>query len=339
MLESLNILMQRRLRSLLASTVPCILLVAFTAVLFPACAGKKDKGADVPAERSFPPMPTVPSVITDANEAYEYIATHFWDGFLDKSYPCDSSLVNGVRNLEVEKAFGMYAALLENNCRRDFATKAMAGLFSSIERFGKENDSSNVFGFFEKMVPKFLYDPNSPYRDEDLYLPYVSGLSVSELVSEDMKPAYSYDASMCSINRAGTPAADFSFTDLKGRRHNLYGIKAGHTLLFFTNPGCPACKEIAGRIEGNKILQGLISEGKLAVVSVYIDRDIAQWKSYATEYPASWYCGYDQDYSIRSEVRYNVRAIPSLYLLDSEKRVQMKDAPEERVIPYLEKIR
>ena len=228
-------------------------------------------------------MPTVPSMITDANEAYEYIATHFWDAFLGKSYPCDSSLVNGVRNVEVEKAFGMYAALLEMNCSRDFATKAMSGLFSSVERFGKENDSSNVFGFFEKMVPKFLYDPNSPYRDEDLYLPYVSGLSVSDLVSEDMKQAYSYDASMCSINRAGTPAADFSFTDLKGRRHNLHGIKAGHTLLFFSNPGCHACKEIMEEIEGNKVLQTLISNGKLAVVNVYIDRDITEWKALAKD--------------------------------------------------------
>ena len=337
--ESFNILVQRGLRSFLASMFSCILLLAFVVFLFPACDGKKDKGAGAPVERSFPPMPTVPSMITDANEAYEYIATHFWDAFLGKSYPCDSSLVNGVRNLEVEKAFGMYAALLEMNCSRDFATKAMSGLFSSVERFGKENDSSNVFGFFEKMVPKFLYDPNSPYRDEDLYLPYVSGLSVSDLVSEDMRQAYSYDASMCSINRAGTPAADFSFTDLKGRRHNLHGIKAGHTLLFFSNPGCHACKEIMEKIEGNKVLQTLISDGKLAVVNVYIDRDITEWKALAKDYPASWYSGYDQDYSVRSGVKYNVRAIPSLYLLDSEKNVVLKDAPEERIIQYLEKIR
>lgn len=337
--ERLSLLIKNVLRSFVASSVYCLLLLAFVAVLFPACGGKNDKDARVPLERSFPPMPTVPSMITDANEAYEYIATHFWDGFLGKSYPCDSSLVNGVRDIEVEKAFGMYVTLLENNCSRDFATKAMSSLFSSIERFSRDNDSFDVFGFFEKTVPKYLYDPNSPVRDEDLYLPYVSGLSVSDLVSEDMKPAYLYDVSMCSINRIGTPAADFSFTDLKGRRHNLYDINAEYILLFFSNPGCPACKEIIDEIEVNQVLNKFISDGYLAVVNVYIDRDIAEWKSYAVEYPSSWYSGYDQDYSIRSGVKYNVRAIPSLYLLDSEKNVVLKDAPEERIIQYLEKIR
>ena len=70
--ESFNILVQRGLRSFLASMFSCILLLAFVVVLFPACDGKKDKGAGAPVERSFPPMPTVPSMITDANESYEY---------------------------------------------------------------------------------------------------------------------------------------------------------------------------------------------------------------------------------------------------------------------------
>ena len=319
-----------------------LIIVALVTVLLSACGGKKGEGADAssePVERRFPPTPTVPSMISDVNEASEYVATHFWDEFLDKAYPDDSTLVNGVRKLEVEKAFGRYITILENNCNRTFATETMSGFFGKVERFGKENESSNVFGFFEEMVPKYLYDPNSPFRDEDLYLPYVTGLSGSYLVAEDMKPSYSYDASMCSINQVGTTAADFTFTDLNGRRHNLHGIKAGYTLLFFTNPGCNACKEIVEQIEGSRELQKLISEGKLAVVNVYIDQDIAKWKSYAAEYPTSWYSGYDQDYAIRQGVKYNVRAIPSLYLLDSEKKVVMKDAPEEKVIPYLANIR
>ena len=32
---------------------------------------------------------------------------------------------------------------------------------------------------------------------------------------------------------------------------------------------------------------------------------------------------------------YNVRAIPSLYILDKDKRVIMKDAPETKVLAFL----
>ena len=38
---------------------------------------------------------------------------------------------------------------------------------------------------------------------------------------------------------------------------------------------------------------------------------------------------------IRSDHLYDVRAIPSLYLLDSQKRVLMKDAPEDKVLEQI----
>ena len=92
----------------------------------------------------------------------------------------------------------------------------MAGFFDKVEKFQTADTSSNVFGFFEKMVPKYLYDPNSPVRNEDLYLPYVSRLAVSEYSDPDLKPSYSFETQMCSLNMIGSPAADFIFTDLAG---------------------------------------------------------------------------------------------------------------------------
>jgi hypothetical protein len=74
-----------------------------------------------------------------------------------------------------------------------------------------------------------------------------------------------------------------------------------------------------------------VAEGRLAVVNVYIDEDIQAWRSYMPIYPEEWYNGFDPDYLIRGEWLYNVRAIPSLYLLDKEKRVILKDAPENKV--------
>ena len=55
-------------------------------------------------------------------------------------------------------------------------------------------------------------------------------------------------------------------------------------------------------------------------------------------YPDNWYNGYDPDYVIREDILYNVRAIPSLYLLDKDKKVLMKDAPQERLFSWLESV-
>ena len=52
-------------------------------------------------------------------------------------------------------------------------------------------------------------------------------------------------------------------------------------------------------------------------------------------YPEEWYNGFDPDLAIRTEDLYNVRAIPSLYLLDADKRVILKDAPEDKVFSVI----
>ncbi len=288
--------------------------------------------------RSFPPAPQVPSLITDQDEATEYVVSNYWNAFLGGSYPCDSALVNGVKADEVEQAFGTYVTMLERLCPIEFGRSSMASFFDKVEKFEAADTSSNVFEFFEKIVSKYLFDPNSPARNEDLYLPYVSRLSKSEFTDPDKRQSYAYEAKMCSLNMIGTQAADFTFTDLAGRRHTLYGVKAETTLLFFTNPGCPACKEIIVSLTGDDHITSLVEEGRLAVVNVYIDEELDLWREYASVYPSSWYNGYDQDYIIRSDASYDVRAIPSLYVLDSEKKVVMKDAPVEVVLPYLDNL-
>ena len=140
---------------------------------------------------------------------------------------------------------------------------------------------------------------------------------------------------MCSLNRTGQKAADFEFSDKNGNLRSLYGIEAECTLLFFSNPGCEACKSIIMTLESDPAVDRLISKRKLAVVNIYIDEDIASWYSYMPIYPDNWYNGYDPNLIIRTDLLYNVRAIPSLYLLDRDKRVIMKDAPEPRVLSYI----
>ncbi|MGN1215633.1 MAG: DUF5106 domain-containing protein [Candidatus Cryptobacteroides sp.] len=326
--------MNRKLKS-------ALLLAAL--LLLTACGGRNPgKSADTPRKsREFPSAGPVPSVITDPKESYEYMIQNFWSRFLDPStsFLCDSTHVNGVPDTDVESAIGMYVTLLGKSPDKAFAVSAMGSFFSEVEKYQKANPSSNLYSYMEKTVTKYLYDPNSPVRDEDLYLPYVEGLAASPLTDPGMVPAYSYDASMCALNRHGTPAADFAFTDLEGRKHTLYGVKADNVLLFFSNPGCPACGEIVEALCSDEAIASMVASGCLAVISIYIDSELDKWREYASAYPKQWISGYDHTGTIRSDVIYNVRAIPSLYLLDSGKKVVLKDAPVEKVIGYLHGIK
>ena len=97
-------------------------------------------------------------------------------------------------------------------------------------------------------------------------------------------------------------------------------------------------QNIIGMLGNSPVIASQVRDGVLAVVNIYIDEDIGAWLSYMPVYPADWHNGFDPDLVIRGDGIYDVRAIPSLYLLDREKRVLMKDAPEQKVISFLENL-
>ena len=217
--------------------------------------------------------------------------------------------------------------------------RKMVELFEDMEAEEASDSTKHAFLRISELVSKYLYDPNSPLRDEDVYLPFVQRLAESSYTSDDIRPAYVYEARMCALNPRESKAADFVFRNLKGRDRHLYDVQADYTLLFFSNPGCEACKEIVQTVRSAVFAEKMIKDGELAVVNVYIDEDLDAWKDYVDYYPASWLNGYDPKYIIRGNTLYNVRAIPSVYLLDSQKTVMLKDADIVKVLNTLYNIK
>lgn len=314
------------------------LSVLFAAVLLAAGCGR---GADKEelSPRHFPAVQVPGIYAEDRAGALEYMAEHFWDDFTDTSefYPCDTNIVNGVLMEDVEQAFADFSGVLGEVPYRQ-ACRAMSGLFDRVTLCEEADTSSNVFETVTELVGRYLYDPNSPLRNEDLYGVYARRMAEYEGIPAEKRDVYAYDAEMCSLNSTGTPAADFVFSDAAGRTFSLYDIEAEYTLLFFSNPGCHACEDIIRVLSEQISVSSLIESGRLAVLNIYIDEDLAAWYEYMSIYPEDWYNGYDPNGIIRADTLYNVRAIPSLYILDRDKTVIMKDAPDQRVFSFLASI-
>ncbi len=288
----------------------------------------------------FKPLPfpevALPGILTEQQDAVEFIALNYWDGITDpsRSYPCDSALVSGVKLEDVEQAFANWAYILDM-LPRDKADKAVAKLYERAWACEQKDTSSNVFESFSDITYRYFYDPNSPVRNEDHYHVYVKKLASNPSVDNSLRGKYEFQARMTGLNRTGTIAADFRFSDRNGRMRTMHGVEAPFTLLFFSNPGCDACMNIINVLKGEPAISGMIASGNLAVLNIYIDEDIQAWRSYMPIYPKEWYNGFDPDFVLREDTIYNVRAIPSLYLLDRDKRVILKDAPEDRLFEVL----
>lgn len=313
------------------------LLVLVAAVACTTRSGKTS-GKGTPETRPFP-MVSAPRVMTGEDEIVGYLAGHFWDSFADTSatWLDDSLHIAGVDKVSVEEQVGTYVTIL-SMVPLDKACAGIDRFYRRIAAFEEKDPSSTAFEETLDLMKRYLYDANSPVRNEDIYGALAQLLADSPYIAEELRPSYGSEAGLCALNRIGTKATDFRFIDRTAREYTLYGIKAPWTLLFFSNPGCHNCAEVIAGLNASQKIRNMVDGGLLAIVNVYIDEDMEAWREHLDDYPASWHNGFDSGHLIRDGLLYNVRAIPSLYVLDADKTVVMKDAPEDRVLAFIESI-
>lgn len=279
-------------------------------LLLAACGGRTVKNGESSPVREFPQV-SVPSVCSQ--NPGEYALTHFWDGFFAASAPWrnDTSFLQGVAKEDVELNMAMFARLLSVQPVA-VGDEAMKIFFGQVEAFRKDSVQTFVSEKMIELTDKYLYDPASPLRNEDAYYEFARGLAGSPIVAESMREHYRQAAYNCSLNRKGTKAADFTFKDKNGVRRNLYGVKARYTLVKIQDMGCTACKELKEAMDASPKICDLLKRGVVAEIDVPAEGEI--------------------------EKVYDVRAIPSLYILDENKIVLAKDAEQDVVLEFLENI-
>lgn len=295
-----------------------------------------------PKQQEFNPLPfpqvKVPGMMDNLEDKMQYVVDNYWIEFTDSSrrYPCvDTTLISGVKAADVTQAVANFVTVA-GGMPLEKVAPAVQTLARRLCECEMADTSSNVLEYVSKEMEHYLWDPNSPFRDEDIYSDFASVLSLSPVLPELKREIYAKDAAASRLNRRGTKAADFRFRTREGKTFSLYGIKADYTILFFSNPGCQSCKEIIQALDSSEQITENIASGKFAVLNIYIDEQLKEWYEYMPIYPKSWYNAYDPDGIIRADELYNVRAIPSLYLLDKDKKVLLKDAPVERLMNNLQ---
>ena len=268
-------------------------------------------------------LPEIPATITNPGERAEYLISHYWDNF---SFADTTWLANPD---QIEQAFSDYLSLLSHTTPK-VATASIGGILD------KSLAQQSIFNWFTGMFDKYLYDVNSPFRDEECYAVVVEHIINSPDVDEIYKLRPKAQLEQINKNRPGNVASDFTCTLANGKKGTLHGIKADYTLLFFYDPECPDCRHTREFLQQSEQVTDLVNSGKLKILALYPDEDIETWKAYRSAIPPTWLnaCDGTAAKKIKSKL-YAIRAIPSLYLLDRNKRVLLRDAVTEQVIPVL----
>lgn len=262
-----------------------------------------------------------PSGLSPA-EQRDYLRQYYWDRF-DFS---DTLFVHKADTLSMLEAFAAYVSLLSD---RPTDSAPMDSLMR------RASASEPMLRYFSMLAERVLRDPNSPLRSGEFYIPVLRAQLESPYLDEYEKLGPEYDLQIALQNRLGQPANDFRYTLASGATGRLYDIRAEYVLLFINNPGCPMCRQIREAIVSSPMLSEMQERGRLKVLALYPDEDLEEWRAYRGQIPASWINGYDAGCVIRETGSYDLEAIPSLYLLDSRKRVLVKDSTD---VPYIEEV-
>lgn len=267
-------------------------------------------------------LPAIPPMLTEPELRADYLVKHYWDNvnFADTNY---------IHHPEItEQAWADYCDIL-NHVPLQAAQAAMKRTIVLAEKEKK------VYDHITELADKYLYDPNSPMRNEEFYIPVLEAMVASKILDETEKIRPQERLELAQKNRKGTKAFDFTYTLTSGTQGTLYQVKAEYTLLFINNPGCHACAEGIEAIKNSAIISQLMADNRLKVLALYPDEELDEWRKHRNDFPSEWINGYDKALTLKTENRYDLRAIPTLYLLDNNKRVILKDAPAAAIVEYL----
>ena len=139
-------------------------ILAAALIMVAGCKEKK-------AEQKFQALPfpdvQLPSMINGQQELLEYMAENYWNNLTDPSrkYPSDSLYVSGVKKDNVEQKFADWLYVLDA-AGTGVWNNAISGMYDRALICERTDPSSNVFETIVDLCQKYLYDPNSPMRNE-----------------------------------------------------------------------------------------------------------------------------------------------------------------------------
>ncbi len=196
-----------------------------------------------------------------------------------------------------------------------------------------DSDTSIVQYMMEEIFEKYLFSPDSPVRSDDDYLLVLNRLLKSSRLNKVEKFRFEYQQMLIQQNRVGSVANNFSFVTKDNKSGDLFGLQSEYLILYFNNPDCNSCANTTRALQYSPLLNKALELGKLILLSIYPDNELSTWEM--VDYPKMWLNAYSNDLSLEKNNGYDLRAIPSIYLLDNNKRVLIKDGAPDEILNLL----
>lgn len=283
------------------------ILTAFVALLYivsPCSAQKAD---------TYFPYPTAPDNLSTLSQRCNYIVYHFWDFCNFKS--AFSSLPRMNAAVGDFLSFMPYASA-------DTAHIAIDGLIDKVKKNPRHLLS------LAKMAKGYLMSDTSTYISEELYLPFAKAVAGAKKVPSSEREVFAREARILENTMIGTRISDMKLTLPDGSQTMISANTAPMMLLVFTGPDCSDCSLCRIRLSADYALNRMIKDGRLKIINVYVGPDGEQWKKWASDAPADWVTGRNED----AASMFDLSVMPTITYLNRRMEVLSKDLTADDVI-------
>ncbi|HEY6505987.1 MAG TPA: thioredoxin-like domain-containing protein [Chitinophagaceae bacterium] len=287
-------------------------------------------------EPQIPPAEKHPGGKYDSTFAYRYFKDHYWDNI----------------NFWDERIVRTPASLFDERLDKYYNTLVFPGADSVIKELdwmlGYASGSEEMTKFLlVKFINRYL---QQKYMWEDavfvhLYQKYFSQKDYPWLTAQGKKiiteRAYSLMA-----NIMGNPAENISLPDTAGKTISLYGDTARFTIVCFWDPTCGHCQETLPLLDSMYRAKWKAIGVKMFAIAKETSGSKKDWldfinKHHLQEWTNVYYSKAEEKTRVDANIPgysqlYDVQTLPTVYLLDKDKRIVAKKLTWEQTDDILQ---
>jgi hypothetical protein len=192
-------------------------------------------------------------------------------------------------------------------------------------------DTDTIYEFC-KEAENYFYYPNSSHRNDEIYYSIIK--EINSFYKNRLRfKHFTNQLELLGRNRIYKKAENFTFTLKDGNKNQLYDIESPYIIIFFNNPDCQECKHVKRVLEENESINKFCKSKRITVLAIFPDEDLTIWKE--AQYSDLWINAYDNGCKILRDNIYDLKASPTIYLLNKNKKVILKDTDIDKLINYV----